>query len=222
MASIADIVGMGIDDTNNLVFAWFADKMVSAGTSTHLSAKRKPQPYTLPEGKKPSDIVGMGIDGTNNLVFAWYRDRTVSAGTSTNLAAVRSPEPYELPTGKSPDDIVGMGIDGRNNLVLAWYRDSTVSAGDSRHLGSKRPPTPYTLASGKTPADVVEMGVDGLIGPLSGVLDLIGDVGGEDVEKELEPFIGKSLVFAWYRDSTVSAGRSTQLEAARSARPFTL
>jgi hypothetical protein len=228
MPNISDIVGMGIDDTNNLVFAWYADNTVSAGSSTVLTSKRKPAPYKLPSGKKPSDIVGMGIDGTNNLCFAWYRDGTVSAGTSTNLAAERPPERYVMPTGKTPADIVGMGIDGKNNLVFAWYSDSTVSAGSSRDLGSKRPPAPYALAAGKTPKDVIEMGIDGLAlekAPAA-IRDLVGEIFDLDVKGIIDALKGsnevlKSLVFAWYRDGIVSAGTSRDLALARPGSSFT-
>jgi hypothetical protein len=229
MANISDIVGMGIDDTNNLVFAWYADRKVTAGSSTNLSSKREPQPYTLPSGKTPRDIVGMGIDGTNNLVFAWYRDGTVSAGSSRNLFSERKPEPYVLPAGKTPADIVGTGIDGKNDLVFAWYRDGTVSAGSSRNLGSKREPEPYVLAAGKTPNDVIEMGIDGLAAekPITKVVELIGAVVSldeEDIEKKLKAFFSdvlRSLVFAWYRDGTVSAGTSRDLAKARPGSTFT-
>jgi hypothetical protein len=231
MANVRDIVGMGIDDTNNLVFAWYADGTVTAGSSRDLSSKREARKYTLPQGKKPSDIVGMGIDGTNNLVFAWYDDGTVSAGSSTDLSAKRSPEEYELPAGKTPRDIVGTAIDGRNNLCFAWYRDGTVSAGSSRDLGSKRQPDSYALAAGKRPDDVVDIGIDGLAEQklLSGLADLIGEgvSPNEDDEsamtkiKSLFDEVTKSLVFVWYQDGTVSAGTSREMAKVRVASHFT-
>ena len=233
MATIDQIVGIAIDDTNNLVFAWFTDGTVTAGSSKDLSSKRPGEKYKLPQGKNPSDIVGMGIDGTNNLVFAWYQDGTVSAGTSRDLSAKRPPQRYTLPTGKSPSDIVGMGIDGKNDLVFAWYRDGTVSAGSSRELGSKRPPQPYQLAEGKTPADVIELGIDGLAAEkvLSNLVDLAGDalgLGNDDDEggglsdtlKGIFKGTTKSLVFAWYRDGTVSAGSSKALAIVRPGSAF--
>lgn len=234
MATIAQIVGIAIDDTNNLVFAWYSDRTVTAGSSKDLSSKRPAEKYKLPKGKEPSDIVGMGIDGTNNLVFAWYRDGTVSAGTSRDLGAKRPPERYTLPAGKSPSDIVGMGIDGKNNLVFAWYRNGTVSAGSSRELGSKRPPQPYQLAEGKTANDVVEMAIDGLAGEkiLSNLVDLAGDAVGlgdgdgngslSDTLKQIFAGTTKSLVFAWYRDGTVSAGTSKALAIVRPGSAFSL
>lgn len=234
MATIEQLVGMAIDDTNNLVFGWYSDGTVTAGSSVDLSSKRPGDKYKLPTGKNPSDIAGMGIDGTNNLVFAWYRDGTVSAGTSRDLGAKRPPDRYTLPPGKTPSDIVGMGIDGKNNNVFAWYDDGTVSAGSSRELGSRRPPQPYQLAAGKSPADVVEMGIDGLAAEkvLRNLVDLAGDavgLGSEDDEgdglsetlKGLFKGTTKSLVFAWYRDGTVSAGSSKGLSIVRPGSAFT-
>jgi hypothetical protein len=230
MADIRDIVGMGIDDTNNLVFAWYADGTVTAGSSIDLSSKREARRYTLPQGKNPSDIVGMAIDGTNNLVFTWYDDGTVSAGSSTDLSSKRSPEEYLLPPGKTPRDIVGTGIDGKNNLCFAWYRDGTVSAGSSRNLGSKRSPAPFVLASGKTPADVVDVGIDGLAHEkaMSGVIELVGEAlvseKKDDVLTKLKSIfddVTKSLVFVWYQDGTVSAGSSKELAKLRPGSRFT-
>jgi len=229
---------MGIDDTNNLVFAWFDDLTVSAGSSKDLSSKRKPEPYKLPDGKKPRDIAEMAIDGTNNLVFAWYHDGTVSAGSSRDLSSKRKREPYKLPDGKTPKDIAGMGIDGTNNLVFAWYGDGTVSAGSSRDLTSKRKPLPYKLAPGKTPADVIGMDIDGLVfdKPAERLFTLVGEVfklagsdekennsagnaeSAENIRKALSGLITE-LVFAWYSDGTVSAGSSTDLIKLR--QPYT-
>lgn len=227
-----NIVGMGVDDTNNLVFVWFDDGTVSAGSSKNLSAKRQLEPYKLPGGKSPKDIVEMAIDGTNNFVFAWYRDGTVSAGSSRDLGAKRPPQPYKLPDNKKPGDIVGMGIDGVNNLVFAWYADGTVSAGSSRDLGAKRKPQAYQLPAGKTPADIVGMDIDGLVfdKPAERLFTLVGEtfklVTGDDqnapTTAESGVNIGKALsgvitelVFAWYRDGTVSAGSSRELAKLR-------
>jgi hypothetical protein len=178
--SISDIVGMGIDDTNNLVFAWYADGEVTAGSSTDLSSKRKPAPYKLPSGKTARDIAAMGIDGTNNFCFAWYRDGTVSAGSSTNLGAERPPERYLLPAGKTPNDVIEMGIDG--------------------------------LALDKAPAHLLELGGAILNLDPKGIFEAL--TGSDDVLK--------SLVFAWYRDGTVSAGSSKELAKVRPGSPFTI
>jgi hypothetical protein len=237
---MANIIGMGIDDTNNLVFAWFDDGRVSAGSSKDLSAKRQLQPYKLPKGKEPRDIVEMAIDGTNNLVFAWYRDGTVSAGSSRDLGAERPPQPYRLPDGKKPGDIAGMGIDGVNNLVFAWYSDGTVSAGSSRDLTAKRKPQPYQLPAGKTPADIVGMDIDGLVfdKPVQRLFTLVGEafklVNGKGDDQnavttaESGVTVGKALsgaitelVFAWYRDGTVSAGSSRDLAKLRAPYSYT-
>ncbi|MDR4479684.1 MAG: hypothetical protein R3B37_08080 [Nitrospira sp.] len=179
----ANIVGMGIDGTNNNVFAWYRDGTVTAGTTDKLHSRRTPYKYKLPGGKQPTDIVGMAIDGSNGMNFAWYRDGTVSAGSSDNLSSKRLPYKYRLPAGYSPDDIVGMGLDDDNNNVFAWYRDGKVSAGTTDNLGSRRAPYPYTLPAGKTAGDIVGMAVDG----------------------------DNNNVFAWFSDGTVSAGTTENM-----------
>ena len=134
----ANIVGMGVDGSNNYVFTWYRDGTVTAGSSRKTHEERIPQQYSLPPGKSPSDIVGMGIDGSNNKVFAWYRNGRVSSGSSRNLENNRSPYRYSVANGESPGTIRGMGIDGTNDFVFAWYEDATVSAGTTSNLVSRR------------------------------------------------------------------------------------
>lgn len=187
-----NIVGMGIDGTNNNVFAWYRDGTVTAGTTDKLHSRRTPYKYRLPSRKRPTDIVGMAIDGSNGMNFAWYRDGTVSAGSSDDLGSRRSLYRYRLPAGKTPDDIVGMGLDDDNNFVFAWYRDGTVSAGTTDNLGSRRAPYPYTLPAAKTPGDIVGMAVDG----------------------------DNNNVFAWFSDGTVSAGTTENMLIRRPPYPY--
>ena len=220
------IVGMGIDGSNNHVFAWYDNHSVTAGTSGDLSSRRKPYSYKLPAGKTPEDIVRMGIDGSNNWVFAWYRDGTVSVGTTRDLGSRKKPYNYQLPAGKTPDDIVGMGIDGSNNWVLAWYRDGTVSAGTSKNLSSRKNLYKYELPTGKTPGDIIGIAIDGfvLVKDPGKVIEIVGDATeteGEDIYtailsavKQLPKFL-QSLTFAWYKDGTVSAGSSMNLSQVR-------
>ncbi len=235
-----NIVGIGIDGSNNLVFVWYDNMTVSAGSSRNLSSKRALYSYQLPQGKSPQDIVGMGIDDGNHFVFAWYRDGTVSAGSSRDLGSRRSPRSYRLAPGKTPNDIVDVGIDGSNHLVVAWYRDGTVSYGSSTDLSSKRAPTHYTLPPGKTPEDILGIGVDGFIYGEDGddfEMDLVdladAALSGDDEKREKEllegvvtitrrAFGGRgSLCFAWYRDGTVSAGSSTNLAEVRAPYGYT-
>ena len=177
------IAGMGIDGQSDLVFTWYRDGTVTAGTPTRLHAERIPTLFALPLDKTASDIVGMGIDEESKWVFAWYRDGTASAGTPHDLTACRPPYVYTLPPGKTPNDIVGMGMDGVNDLVYAFYRDGTASAGTTDDLSSRRSPYRFALPAGKQAADIVGVGIDGENG----------------------------YVFAWYRDGTVTAGTPENL-----------
>lgn len=219
---MAKIIDLGIDDTNNLVFAWYNDGNVTAGSSKDLSSRRDPKPYALPDGMQPKNVVGMAIDGTNNFVFAWYDDGTVSAGTSTDLGSRRKRTGYTLAQGKKPSDVIGMGIDGGNNLVLAWYDDNQVSGGSTTDLDKRRDLRPYTLAQNKTPANVVGFAVDGIVFDFKKIADLVSDVVDTDVSGIIESVLGlgdlvRNLSFAWYDDGTVSAGKTTKLDLHRSA-----
>ena len=70
-----DVVAVGIDGSNNMVFAYYCDGTVSAGTSNDLDNKRPATKYRLPGDKSPQDIIDIGIDGFNHHVYAFYRDK---------------------------------------------------------------------------------------------------------------------------------------------------
>lgn len=194
----ADIVGVGIAG-NDRVYAWYRDGTVSSGTTSNLGRHMVSSPYALPQGKTPEDVVGMAIACSDDHVYAWYRDRTVSSGSSSSLDRYRSRYAYSTPGGRSPAQIAGMGIAG-DDRVYAWYVDGTTSSGTTAALGSHRAPAPYTSVPPvlerpqQAPGDVVGMGIA----------------------------CSDSHVYAWYRDGTVSSGRSADLDAYRAQSAYSL
>ena len=70
-----DVVAVAIDSSNNMIFAYYRDGTVSAGTSDDLDNKRPATEYRLPGDKSPQDIIDIGIDGFNHHVYAFYRDK---------------------------------------------------------------------------------------------------------------------------------------------------
>jgi len=70
---LKDVVAVAIDSSNNMVFAYYRDGTVSAGTSDDLDNKRPATEYRLPGDKSPKDIIDIGIDGFNHHVYAFYR-----------------------------------------------------------------------------------------------------------------------------------------------------
>jgi hypothetical protein len=113
---MANIVGMGVDDTNNLVFAWFDNGKVSAGSSKNLSSKRKPAPYKLPQGKTPLDIAEMAIDGTNNTLlresFLEAFDKIGGTEELTTWAKKNPSEFYRMICHLLPRTVESTGGDG--------------------------------------------------------------------------------------------------------------
>lgn len=96
------IIGIAIAKSNNHLYAWYSNNMVSSGTYEDFDRHSPPRPYTLPPGKTPQDIVGIAI-ARNDHVYVSYRDGTMSSGTSTDLDQYR--EPY----------------DTRSDATLEWY-----------------------------------------------------------------------------------------------------
>ncbi len=152
-----DIVGIGVDNTDDHVFAWYDDGTVSEGAGGNLGQFSGPTPYALPSGYTPDDIVAMGMRGSDGHVFAWYRDGKVSEGTTVDLDQFSGPTSYALPSGYTPDDIVGAAIalDGR---FFFWYDDGTMSAGTSDDLDSYLPPYVYTFLPGISYTQILGMG----------------------------------------------------------------
>jgi hypothetical protein len=152
-----DIVGMAMASDDH-VFVWFRDGMVSSGTSDELARYRRPYEYSLPPGKTPNDIVGMAVAPSNNHNFVWFRDGTVCSGTSDDLDRHRRPYRYSLPPGKTSNDIVGMAM-ASDDHVFVWFRDGTVCSGNSNDLDRYRRPYSYSLPPGKSPDDIVGMAI---------------------------------------------------------------
>ncbi|WP_143019565.1 hypothetical protein [Mesorhizobium qingshengii] len=152
-----DIVGMGIASDNH-VYAWYRDGMVSSGTAADLGRYRAPYPYSIPGGRTPKDILAVDI-ASDDHVYAWYRDGTVSAGTTRDLGAYRPPASFTLAPGRVALDIVGIGI-AQDDRVYAWYRDGMVSSGTSRDLDAYRAVYPFSLPLGRVPDNIIDVGID--------------------------------------------------------------
>lgn len=104
--------------------------------------------------------------------------------------------PVSAAFAQLPPDIVGMSIACSNDHTYTWYVRGNVTEGSSGVLGAIQPyspPTRYSLPPGKTPGDVVGMGI-----------------------------AGDDHVYAWYRDGTVSAGTSTDLDRYRPPSRYSL
>jgi M6 family metalloprotease-like protein len=152
-----DIVGIGVASDNH-VYAWYRDGMVSSGTAADLGRYRPPYAYAIPGGRTPNDILAIDI-ASDDHVYAWYRDGTVSAGTSRDLSAYRPPAPFTLAPGRAATDIVAIGI-AEDDHVYAWYRDGMVSSGTSRELDAYRPVYRSSLPVGRVPDDIIDVGID--------------------------------------------------------------
>lgn len=182
MIAAPRIVGIGIAKSDDHIYCWFDDGVVTSGNSSDFEKYRHPYPYTLPNGKHPADVLAISI-ASNDHIYAWYKDGTVSSGTSSDLARYQSPVPFVLPSGKTTADIVGIGIAGSNDHVYSWYRDGSASEGTSSRLDKYHAAYTYHLPSGVTTDDIVEI----------------------DIAKN-------DHVYAWYRNGTATAGTSSVLD----------
>ncbi|MEN8133287.1 MAG: hypothetical protein ABFS45_24545 [Pseudomonadota bacterium] len=224
-----------------LVPAYAGGVMVSSGTSVDLTAHRRPYATVLkpgmqdfnvvssaivilhkltPEGRWMSDENGRRKQFVHTMVF--YSDNTWSIGTTNRVDSLGIGK-YVLPPGYRPDQIVGAGSAGP--YVYLWFSEGTTcratfprtSGRDKRTLGFAESfedkdwyfldPTGtfhcgsgsggkiygYTPAHGKQAKDIVGVAIDGNF-----------------YQREF-------TVFAYYRDGTVSAGTSDDLDSKRAA-----
>ena len=151
----ARIVGIGIAKSNDHVYAWNDDGMVTSGNSGDFEKYHHAYPCQLPAGETPADLVAVAISREDH-VYAWFVDGKVSHGTTGDVSHVIGT--YSLPNGEQPSQIVGIGIAGSDDHVYAWYADGTVSIGTSGNLGRYRGPLPYHLPDGFSSSDIV--GID--------------------------------------------------------------
>lgn len=181
------IAGIAIA-SNDHVYIWHKDGMVTSGTSGHFERYKHASPYRLPPRKTVNNIVAISIAGSDDHVYAWYNDGTVSSGTTTDLDKYRALYKYTLPPGKTIKSIVGIGM-AKDNRVYAWYDDITFSIGTTDDLDKHRAPEFYSLPIGKIAANIVEI----------------------DIAKS------NDHVYAWYNDGTASSGSSKHLDSERPA-----
>ena len=209
--------------------------IVSSGTSVDLKVHRSPYASALKIGQENINVAGAAIIWGNTFdnydihsdkrtmhkfsdyALVLYSDRTWSTG-ATNRVDSFGHGNYYLPRGKSPRDIVGVGFSGggvqtlQKGFVFIWFSDGTACTclfphsyfknyyilKNSGNLNCGDPNYSgkhygYTLASGKRHKGVVGVGI-----------------------------ARNNLVFAYYRDGTVSAGTSDDLDSKRPATKYQL
>ncbi|MEQ1505788.1 MAG: M12 family metallopeptidase [Myxococcota bacterium] len=134
----SEIIGTGVSPAGD-VYTWYADGMVSAGTSTDLDAARAQYPFTPAAGYDVADIVAIAVANDGD-VYTWYDDGRRSIGSTSDLDDQSAPAAYSAPAGKIVVEI-DIAVDSD---VYAWYADGTVSVGTSTNLTAHAAPVAYT------------------------------------------------------------------------------
>lgn len=153
----AKVLAIGIAKSDNHVYAWHDDRVVTSGSPADFEQYRKAETYGLPPGRQPADIVAIAI-GTNDRVHTWFADGTWSIGHSKDLDAYQPAQNYSLPAGRTPADIVGMAFNNAGN-VYTWYDDATVSIGQPQALSAIQAPLGVALPPDQTTQDIVEIDI---------------------------------------------------------------
>ena len=180
--NVKDIVGMAIAKSNDHVYSWYADGMVSAGTSTSLDSHLAQYPFTLPPGYAVTTIAGIAI-APGDKVYTWYTNGKYSVGTSSDLDKYSPPKAFTLPPGYATSLIVGIDF-ASTGKVYVWYSDLKLSIGTESDLDYYQAPSLFSLPPGVSESNIVEMGIAG----------------------------SNDHVYCWYMDDTVSSGRSNDLD----------
>jgi len=175
---------------------------VSIGTTEDLSARRPNDPYhfVVPAGKSADKIVDIAIDGRNNTSFAWFRGkpRQVSGGSTRNLGEYRAPYTSYFPEGYNSGDVAGIAINEsaggvhsyEKETTFVFFRDGKYTAGTTDNPRGHGKLYRYVPAGGKRYRDIVAIAMDGIFSS-------------RDKRGVRTPQL---VVYAWYKDGTVSAG----------------
>ncbi|HSW14991.1 MAG TPA: serine hydrolase [Solimonas sp.] len=127
-----DIVGIAIAKSNDHVYVWYDDGMVSEGTSTNFAAYAQPAKFTTAGGSGglPRDIRGVGI-AANDRVYTWFDNGKASIGWSRDLDAYLAPYTYTLPSLTGVPDFVAQyaTITAQN---LLDHRSGFTRSGDAK------------------------------------------------------------------------------------------
>ena len=149
----SNIVGIAIgwNGSKDVVWSWYDDYTVYAGSTSDLDSVSGPIGYSVLSGKSVDDIVGIAAIpvGSGNRVYTWYDDGAelvVSQGTFFDLGKY-SHGSFTTAIQRSADEIVGIGIAKSNSRVYTWYKDG----------GESNNPLLITIQSGghSAPADAV-------------------------------------------------------------------
>ncbi len=174
---------------------------VTAGTTDDLDARKAPYHFVVPDGKRARDIVDIAIGGQNNTCYAWFRGspRQVSGGSSADLGKYRKPYTSYFPDNYDSGDVVGIAINEKagdtgysrtDETTFVFFKDGRYTAGTTNQPYQRERFYRYVPADGKGYDDIVAIAMDG---------DFTPDAG-EQVQRIY------LVVYAWYKDGTVSAG----------------
>jgi len=219
--------------------------IVSSGNSEDLGTHRSPYASALKIGQEDFNVVGVAIiTGTiydredlpiakrhirpwSDYALVFHTDGSWSMGTTHRVDSVGGGD-YTLPEGKSTRDIVGVAFSHHNKFnqvgfVYIWFSDGTACTGSfpsSPNRDEQYSPKFILSRSG-----TIHCGYDGAAGsPGSGGKYFAYTLAkGEPHENVVGVGIASNaLVFAYYRDGTVSAGTSDDLDNKRPAYQYHL
>jgi hypothetical protein len=114
------------------VYYWYADGMVSSGTSNDPVAYKTYYKYTVDPSKK---IIAVGI-ASNDHVYYWYDDGTTSQGTTKEPLKYNG---YYNSGFESNRELIGVAIAG-NDRVYYWYSGGNIGRAS---VGTTTEPTKH-------------------------------------------------------------------------------
>lgn len=154
----SEIRGMAISKSNDWVYTWYSDGMVSAGGSRALDDQLAQYAFTLPSGYVVSDIIDLAIAPNGDKVYAFYQNGKYSVGTSADLDYYAQPQSYTLPVGYSSANIAGMDFASTGKLYV-WYTNNKMSIGTAADLDAHA--IPSAVVSDIPLSNAVGMGIAG-------------------------------------------------------------
>lgn len=150
------LIGVGAAPSDDDVYAWYKDGVVTFGTPADLALYGTGSKFQLPPGYTTAMVRDVAI-GPNDEVHFYYSNGMMSRGTSVNQSAATL-EPIDFTfTNYDISDLVAVAYSSTHGFLF-YFDDSTVCVSSATIACPLGPSVYYALRPGYQPSDIAGIG----------------------------------------------------------------